>query len=217
MGLLQRRHAPWLALGGGRSSPGASRPSSHRRVGRSPHRFPSSGSDAAKMKRRVAALLLALVPFAAGAAPRVAVYFSPGSSCTDAIVREIAVAKSSIHGQAYSFTSEHIARALVEAEKRGVKVVAILDASNRTKNYSAADFLAHEGIETYIDSQHAIAHNKIIIIDETTVITGSFNFTKAADQKNAENLLVIPDPDLAAKYEANWQEHFAHAEYYAGR
>ena len=91
-----------------------------------------------------------------------------------------------------------------EAEKRSVKVIAILDARNRTKNYSAADFLAHEGVETYVDSMHAIAHNKIMIIDGTTVLTGSFNFTKAADQKNAENLLVIRDDKIAAKYEAHF-------------
>jgi phosphatidylserine/phosphatidylglycerophosphate/cardiolipin synthase-like enzyme len=63
------------------------------------------------------------------------------------------------------FTSKAIAKALIDTEERGVKVVAILKASNQTKRYSAADFLAHEGIETYIDSQHGIAHNKIIIID----------------------------------------------------
>ena len=95
-------------------------------------------------------------------------------------------------------------------------MIAILDASNRTKNYSAADFLTHEGVETYVDSMHAIAHNKIMIIDGTTVLTGSFNFTKAADQKNTENLLVIRDDKVVAKYEANWQAHFRHSEYYAG-
>jgi phosphatidylserine/phosphatidylglycerophosphate/cardiolipin synthase-like enzyme len=158
-----------------------------------------------------------LIPLTGDSESRVAVYFSPGASCTAAIVRELASAKSSIHVQAYSFTSQWIAKALVDAEKRGVKVVAILDARNRTRNYSAADFLAHEGIETYIDSQHSIAHNKIIIIDNAIVITGSFNFTKAADQKNAENLLVIPDAEIAAKYEQNWELHFAHSEYYAGR
>jgi phosphatidylserine/phosphatidylglycerophosphate/cardiolipin synthase-like enzyme len=166
---------------------------------------------------RVFIFLLGLIPLAAQTESRVAVYFSPGSSCTAAIVREIGAAKSSIHVQAYSFTSQGIAKALVDAEKRGVKVIAILDASNRTKNYTAADFLAHEGIETYIDSQHSIAHNKIIIIDNNTVITGSFNFTKAADQKNAENLLVIPDAEIAAKYEQNWELHFAHSEFYAGK
>ncbi len=166
---------------------------------------------------RVVLCSLLLPAFAGQAESRVAVFFSPGASCTAAIVREIAGARSTIHVQAYSFTSQGIARALTDAEKRGVKVIAILDASNRTKNYSAADFLAHEGVETYIDSQHAIAHNKIIIIDGTTVLTGSFNFTKAADEKNAENLLVIPDAEIAARYEQNWQLHFAHSEYYAGR
>ena len=164
----------------------------------------------------VAAELSALAVAAEKEQP-IEVYFSPGVSCTEAIVRELSNAKQTVHVQAYSFTSQPIARALTDAEKRGVKVVSILDASNRTKNYSAADFLAHEGVETYVDSMHAIAHNKIMIIDGTTVLTGSFNFTKAADQKNAENLLVIRDDKVAAKYEANWQAHFRHSEYYAGK
>ena len=75
----------------------------------------------------------------------------------------------------------------------------------------------HEGVETYVDSMHAIAHNKIMIIDGTTVLTGSFNFTKAANQKNAEDLLVIRDDKVAAKCEANWQAQFRHSEYYAGK
>ena len=164
----------------------------------------------------VAAQLSALAVAAEKEQP-IEVYFSPGASSTQAIVRELSNAKQTVHVQAYSFTSQPIARALTDAEKRGVKVIAILHASNRTKNYSAADFLTHEGVETYVDSMHAIAHNKIMIIDGTTVLTGSFNFTKAADQKNAENLLVICDDKIAAKYEANWQTHFRHSEYYAGK
>jgi len=145
------------------------------------------------------------------------VYFSPGVSCTEAIVQEISTARQTVHVQAYFFTSQLIARASTDTQKRGVKVIAILDASDRTKNYSAADFQAHEGVATYVDSMHAIAHNTVIIIDGTTVLTGSFNFTKAADQKNAENLLVIHDDRVAAKYEGNWQVHFRHSEYYAGK
>ena len=73
-------------------------------------------------------------------------------------------------------------------------------------------------LSTYtIDAKHAIAHNKIIVIDGQTVITGSFNFTTAAEEKNAENLLIIRSPDLAAKYTANWQAHNAHSDPYAGR
>jgi len=49
-----------------------------------------------------------------------------------------------------------------------------------------------------------------------TVLTGSFNFTKAAEENNAENLLVIQDAAIASKYEQNWQTHFSRSEYYAG-
>ena len=68
-----------------------------------------------------------------------------------------------------------------------------------------------------IDSEHAIAHNKVMVIDGETVITGSFNFTKAAEENNAENLLVIRDRTLAERYTKNWQEHAQHSEVYVGR
>ena len=149
--------------------------------------------------------------------PAIEVHFSPGGECTAAIVREITGARQSIHLQAYSFTSAPIAQALVVAHRRGVAVTAILDRSNRTEKYSAADFLAHEKVDTYIDSQHAISHNKVMTIDHAIVITGSFNFTKAAEEKNAENLLIVRDRKIAAEYERNWDAHFKHSEYYPGR
>jgi phosphatidylserine/phosphatidylglycerophosphate/cardiolipin synthase-like enzyme len=116
-----------------------------------------------------------------------------------------------------AFTSEPIAKAPVDAVKRGVKVDVILDKSQRTEKYSEADFLVHGGLPTLIDAKHAIAHNKIMIIDGQTIITGSFNFTKHAEEDNAENLLVIQDPALAEKYAANWKVHAAHSEIYEGK
>jgi len=56
-----------------------------------------------------------------------------------------------------------------------------------------------------------------MVIDGETVITGSFNFTKAAEENNAENLLVIRDRELAERYIRNWQEHEKHSEVYVGR
>lgn len=93
----------------------------------------------------------------------------------------------------------------------------ILDKSQRTQKYSSATFLFNAGIPTKIDAQHAIAHNKVMIIDGETVITGSFNFTKAAEEKNAENLLVFRDKKLAERYIKNWQEHGQHSTPYMGR
>jgi phosphatidylserine/phosphatidylglycerophosphate/cardiolipin synthase-like enzyme len=142
------------------------------------------------------------------------VYFSPNGGTTQAIIKEINDAKSEILVQAYSFTSSTIAKALVDAHKRGVKVEAILDKSQRKEGYTEATFLTNMKIPTYIDSKHAIAHNKVMVIDKATVITGSFNFTKAAEDRNAENLLIIKSKDLAKLYLDNWGEHREHSEDY---
>jgi phosphatidylserine/phosphatidylglycerophosphate/cardiolipin synthase-like enzyme len=128
------------------------------------------------------------------------VYFSPNGGATQATINEISNVKSEILVQAYSFTSTPIAKALIEAHKRGVKVEAILDKSQRKETYTEATFLANMGVPTYIDDKHAIAHNKVMVIDKATVITGSFNFSKAAEEKNAENLLIIKSKELASVY-----------------
>jgi phosphatidylserine/phosphatidylglycerophosphate/cardiolipin synthase-like enzyme len=145
------------------------------------------------------------------------VYFSPDGGCTEAIIKEIGKAKAEILIQAYSFTSKPIAQAIIKAHKAGVHVEIILDKSNRTAKYSAGDFTAHMGIPTFIDAEHAIAHNKIMVIDKETVITGSFNFTKAAEEKNAENLLILKSNELAKVYFDNWQKHKKHSVEYKGR
>jgi len=104
---------------------------------------------------------------------------------------------------------------LLNAHKRGVKVEVILDKSQRTDKYSSISFFFNSGIPVKIDTQHAIAHNKVMVIDGETVITGSFNFTKAAEENNAENLLIIHDKKLAERYIKNWEEHAQHSEVYA--
>lgn len=144
----------------------------------------------------------------------VSVYFSPQGGAQQAIVDAIGQAKESINVQAYSFSSAPIAKALVDAHNRGVKVEATLDKSQRKATYTGATFLKNEGIPVYIDDKHAIAHNKVMILDVAIVITGSFNFTKAAEEKNAENLLIIRNKELAKVYLNNWQRHREHSEVY---
>ncbi|MEO6568186.1 MAG: phospholipase D family protein [Opitutaceae bacterium] len=118
-------------------------------------------------------------------------------------------AKQTIHVQAYSFTSLPIVRALVAAKKRGVDVEIVLDKSQQSL---PSDLVAEVGIPTFIDASHGIAHNKIVIVDAAVVLTGSFNFSKAAEDSNAENLLVIRDALLAGRYLENWRLHQAHSE-----
>lgn len=135
------------------------------------------------------------------------VCFTPGQDCTQLIVNTLDKAKQSIYIQAYSFTSAPIAKALVDAKNRGVDVKVLLDKSQtRGNSYSSAKFLTNEGISPWIDYRPAIAHNKVMVLDQKTVITGSFNFTKAAQKRNAENVLIITDANLAKQYLANWQQ-----------
>lgn len=140
------------------------------------------------------------------------VCFTPGGGCAQIIINELQKAKESILVQAYSFTSAPIAEALVDAFKRGVRVEVILDKSQKMERYSSTKFLSNRGIPTYIDCEHAIAHNKIMIIDGATLITGSFNFTKAAQERNAENLLILHDLTTIAFYTKNWTVHRRHSE-----
>ena len=88
----------------------------------------------------------------------------------------------------------------------------ILDKSQQTERYSSATFLTRAGIPVWIDRKHAIQHNKVMVVDSQIVITGSFNFTKSAEEKNAENLLIITDSPTAKKYLENWEKCREHSE-----
>jgi hypothetical protein len=144
------------------------------------------------------------------------VCFSPrldgGCDPTATIVAQLDAAQRQVLIQAYEFTSAPIAKAVVDAKQRGVDVRVILDKVAARGSYTEATFLKHAGVPVFIDYQHGIAHNKVIVIDGRTVLTGSFNFTKAAEEHNAENLLIIDDPSLAAQYTRNWQFHAAHSQ-----
>ena len=67
-----------------------------------------------------------------------------------------------------------------------------------------------------IDSAHGIAHNKVMVLDDERVITGSFNFTRAAQERNAENLVVITDSTLAERYARDWRDRASHSQNYDG-
>jgi phosphatidylserine/phosphatidylglycerophosphate/cardiolipin synthase-like enzyme len=147
----------------------------------------------------------------------IAVFFSPKGGCTEAVVQAIDSAKRTLDVQAYSFTSTDIAAAIGRAHERGVKVRTVLDKSNETGKYSGATYLANKGVPVWIDSKHSIAHNKVIVIDGTNVITGSFNFTQAAEKSNAENLVIITGrPKVARAYAENFEGHLGHSEKYEG-
>lgn len=146
------------------------------------------------------------------------VAFSPNGGATQLVTKVIGSAKRSIRVAGYSFTSTPIAKALVEGHRRGVDVKVVLDKSQRSARYTSATFLANMGVPVRIDSRHAIMHNKYVVVDGHTVEQGSFNFTRAAEEHNAENVLVNWDNEpLADLFLRDWQRHWEHSEPYVAR
>jgi phosphatidylserine/phosphatidylglycerophosphate/cardiolipin synthase-like enzyme len=144
--------------------------------------------------------------------PALDVHFSPKGGCADRVVNEINKAHREILVLAYSFTSKPITVALIAAHKRGVTVDVVLDHSNEKEPHTDLPLLIDAGVKPLVDSHHAIAHNKVMVIDRRTILTGSFNFTRQAEIENAENLLVLHHHhDLVIQYRANFELHRGHA------
>jgi phosphatidylserine/phosphatidylglycerophosphate/cardiolipin synthase-like enzyme len=138
--------------------------------------------------------------------------FTPPEDCTALIRRELAAAERQVLVQAYSFTSAPIADALVAARRRGVEVTVLLDGDSAEGPASVLPGLTRGGVRVLLDDPPGIAHNKVMVIDGARVITGSFNFTRAAEERNTENLLVLRDAAIAAAYVANWERRRAVSE-----
>lgn len=141
--------------------------------------------------------------------------FSPDAGAEALVLKTIDLAQHTIRLIGYSFTSKPIVQALVRAHRRGVDVKCVLDKSNTRNNSSRAalNLLVNSGIETRIDSMHAITHDKFQIIDNKTVETGSFNYSAAAAHSNAENVIVIWNNQIVAHgYTENWTAHYSHSE-----
>jgi len=142
---------------------------------------------------------------------RLEVKFSPKGGCTEMVVGLIASSKRTVRVMAYGFTSQPIATALVDAQKRGVDVQVVLDKSNLTETSSKMSAVTAGGVHAFVDSKHQIMHDKVVIVDGTSLETGSFNYTAAAEERNAENCLVVHNPSVAKQYGDEWQAHRDHS------
>ena len=163
----------------------------------------------------------AQIPAPIAAKGTVQAAFAPWDDAQGMILAAIRQARRQILVQAYSFTSRTIANALVGAHRRGIEVRVIADFEQaRSGEASRIPDLAAAGIPVLLDATFQSAHSKIMLIDaqadHPAVITGSYNWTYAAQYRNAENVLVLRDnAELARAYFANWQHHAANSSAYA--
>jgi phosphatidylserine/phosphatidylglycerophosphate/cardiolipin synthase-like enzyme len=127
----------------------------------------------------------------------VEVYFSPDDAVADKIVAKLQDALLSIDFLVYAFTSDEIADAMLERAEQGLHIRGVFEASQISAAGSEYQRLAEAGLDVRLDSNPNNLHHKVIIIDGTTVVTGSYNFTQSAEKFNDENVLVLHDPTLA--------------------
>jgi phosphatidylserine/phosphatidylglycerophosphate/cardiolipin synthase-like enzyme len=172
--------------------------------------------------RGLALLALALAAAAtaaplpgAGAAARVEAYFTPGDDVARVIAERIAASRHTVQVQAYLFTNRRIAASLAQAARRGVEVELVGDAKqHEAGGLPVLKSLDRAGVRVWLTADYAAFHNKVVIVDAATtgavVITGSYNFTQAAQESNAENVVVISgSPEVAARFARDFERHRA--------
>ncbi|AWV05591.1 endonuclease (plasmid) [Burkholderia sp. JP2-270] len=153
--------------------------------------------------------------------PRVEIAFSPDGGAEALVLRTIGEARQSIRVLAYSFTAPAVTRALITAKRRGVDVAVTVDArSNLDEDRSgraraALGALTYAGIPVRVVNSYSAQHSKIIVIDNVTVQTGSYNYSQQAARYNSENVVVLRgDARIADVYLKNWESVSARGELY---
>ena len=156
------------------------------------------------MKHVLLLLVLLTLPSLAQA-DQIETAFSPHRGATALIVRTIGSAEKTIRVAAYLLTSRPVANALVKAKRRGVDIEVVLDKQQCESSGGEANFLAENGVAVRKNALYPNMHDKFMVIDGETIELGSFNYTRTAEEQNAENVLVLHNrPDIAKAYMEQW-------------
>jgi phosphatidylserine/phosphatidylglycerophosphate/cardiolipin synthase-like enzyme len=133
------------------------------------------------------------------------VCFSRAERCDDLLTGLIRGAKDRIYVAIYSFTSDRLAEALIEARRRGVDVRVVME--RREANVTGSEYprLLGAGVDVRLDANPGLMHHKFMVIDGEIVVTGSYNWSAAAEERNDENLVVIRDRGVAGAYEREFE------------
>ncbi len=140
-------------------------------------------------------------------------YFAPEDEVADKIVSMVEEAKQSIRFMAFSFTDDRIGEMVKNQAKAGLVVQGVFETRGADTEYSEYGRMrrARPALDVLLDGNPYVMHHKVFILDDRTVILGSFNFTESADESNDENIVVIHDPTIAALYLAEFEQIYAQA------
>ena len=129
-------------------------------------------------------------------------YFSPVDHVSDKVVALVNGAQHSVRFMIFTYTDKNLAAAMIARFQAGVDVAGVIE--NRGASQGAFVSLACAKVPVKVDGNKYTMHHKVIVIDDSIVVTGSFNYTKSADTENDDNVLVIYDPAVAKQYLAEF-------------
>ncbi|MDB4534138.1 phospholipase D-like domain-containing protein [Vicingaceae bacterium] len=141
-------------------------------------------------------------------------YFSPGKSCRNAIIQQIKLATESLKICVFTISDNDISREIIAAHKKGINVKIITDNDKSFDLGSDIEQMANNGIDTKIDNSPNHMHHKFCIIDKDTLITGSYNWTRSAAERNQENILINKEPQLIKSYLKEFEKLWKHLHNY---
>jgi phosphatidylserine/phosphatidylglycerophosphate/cardiolipin synthase-like enzyme len=127
-------------------------------------------------------------------------YFSPDDGVLDKIIEQMRDAERNVEILAYALTTDLVGETLFDLHQRGVTVRGVVETSQSQATGSETPRLRQAGVDIRLDGNPENMHHKVIILDGITVILGSYNFTRSAEEKNDENVLIIHDPALATQF-----------------
>jgi phosphatidylserine/phosphatidylglycerophosphate/cardiolipin synthase-like enzyme len=144
---------------------------------------------------------------------QVEVYFSPDDGTLARLLELVGAAQESIYFLAYSFTSDELAAAMLARADDKVIVAGVFEESQYESNIGTEfDNFRLAGVSVYLDGNPRNMHHKVIIIDEQIVVTGSYNFSANAEDRNDENTLIIHGVEIAARFMQEFQRVLDKAE-----
>jgi phosphatidylserine/phosphatidylglycerophosphate/cardiolipin synthase-like enzyme len=117
-------------------------------------------------------------------------------------------AQARVEFLAFTFTSDPLAEALIRAAERGVTVSGVLERDQAVTAGTDYDRLRQAGIDVRLDSSDGTMHHKLLLIDSRVLATGSYNFTRSAEESNDENIVILFSPNAATELELEFAEIF---------
>ncbi|HVA01425.1 MAG TPA: phospholipase D-like domain-containing protein [Terriglobia bacterium] len=142
-------------------------------------------------------------------------YFSDRDRIADRLIAAINQTRDSLDIAVYSITQPDIVAAIEAAHQRGVQVRVVSDEEQARDYHSEVAFLRSRGISVRLSKgfkgRRSLMHNKFAVFDGNRIETGSFNWTTSANSYNYENAIFISDPEVAARYEKEFQHLWAQA------